>query len=408
MTHSRVRFLRGKNILSDSTTLQKGQPVYDIDKHILRVGTGELGEETIANTPALSLEDDAILGNGTIGDSANSRKIVDIFENGAGSTTKNTVKNATTAVNTTAFVSENATLGNPEGLNYSFVWNKNLTSPSGIANGTEYNFTFFCHEYDEDNHVYTYAQFGGLKTEVSGVTVTLFYKRGTIWTKFYDSSVTPSWIHGEDYRCIYVFDFPTTPNFLSDYSDYGNSYYCDRKISNIFEQNSNYVKNATNAFYSITQPLGTNNTTIATTAFVKNAVEQTTGSKPVDWIKTDNSNPDDSSLQWENAPLSCNYSLIKFGKFRVANMYILTPGNMDGQGFFRIALAKEIFGKVQSIIVTPRDGIANSHPVLDYAEDICVRITYQSTQDAESVATIRKKTGNTTTNYDVCIIGYAD
>lgn len=121
MTHSRVRFLRGKNILSDSTTLQKGQPVYDIDKHILRVGTGELGEETIANTPALSLEDDAILGNGTIGDSANSRKIVDIFENGAGSTTKNTVKNATTAVNTTAFVSENATLGNPEGLNYSFV-----------------------------------------------------------------------------------------------------------------------------------------------------------------------------------------------------------------------------------------------------------------------------------------------
>lgn len=109
--NNRIRIARGDNISAKTDAIEAGVPVYDTTKHTMRVGTGKTGEGTIANTPALSLEDNAVLGTpGTPSapsDTTKTRKVSDIFE-----TDSNTVKSAT---NVTSTVSGSAKLGTTTG-----------------------------------------------------------------------------------------------------------------------------------------------------------------------------------------------------------------------------------------------------------------------------------------------------
>ena len=89
--NKRIQILRGKNIKNNTTELMAGQPVYDTEKNILRVGRGG---ETIANTKPLNVEGNAVLGTTTGITNTTDRQPDHIFE-----ANSNTVKQATNAIN---------------------------------------------------------------------------------------------------------------------------------------------------------------------------------------------------------------------------------------------------------------------------------------------------------------------
>lgn len=89
--NKRIQILRGRNIKDNATELMAGQPVYDTEKNILRVGKGG---ETIANTKPLNVEGTAVLGTTTGTTDTTDRQPDHIFE-----ANSNTVKQATNAIN---------------------------------------------------------------------------------------------------------------------------------------------------------------------------------------------------------------------------------------------------------------------------------------------------------------------
>ena len=61
--NNRIRIARGENILSNTSEIVAGQPVYDTQKNILRIGSGKTNEKTIATTKPINVEENAKLGN---------------------------------------------------------------------------------------------------------------------------------------------------------------------------------------------------------------------------------------------------------------------------------------------------------------------------------------------------------
>ena len=185
--NNRIRIARGENILGNTSEIVAGQPVYDTQKNILRVGSGKENEKTIVTTKPLNLEEEARLGQSW----------------------PNYIFNDSNITGDKAF---------EERINF--------TCPSLVST------TFIAIKYEIAENKISYKKSGE-------TSFTQVYSSTDGWV---NSKYKGLWFYGNGEDSL-----PIIPTTLQSFLNTNAQNIGTRVINDIFEEHSNYVKNTTKA-----------------------------------------------------------------------------------------------------------------------------------------------------------------